>query len=480
MYLLYSILTAAGMLLTLPYWLVQGLRRGKYLHSLPQRLGFLPTHLGEQANGPEGALWIHCVSVGEALAAVPLARRLKEEFPRRRLVITTTTATGQQVARERMTFADAVFYFPLDWGVAVRAALQTVRPALVVVMETEIWPNFLREAARAAVPVLFVNGRISERSFRRYRRWLGMLPFLREFLRRVLADVTFFLMQTKEDASRILALGAAPEKVAVSGNLKYDQELPAEAPLAAWMEAELKRGQRGPVIVAGSVVAQEEPLVLIAFGTLQGEFPRALLVLAPRKPERFAAAAEFIEESHRKHVRRSAMPVGSASDSGGHPADNAAAITEDVTVLLLDSVGELASLYQIADAVFVGGSLVPSGGHNILEPAAFGKVPLFGASMENFREIAARFLDSGAAIQVSSPEDLGVAWIELMKDAARRERMGAAARELVERNRGATERALRCVASVIEAKTARGSAQVVASALRMAAHDGTLSARSKE
>jgi 3-deoxy-D-manno-octulosonic-acid transferase len=192
--------------------------------------------------------------------------------------------------------------------------------------------------------------------------------------------------------------------------------------------------------VAGSVVATEEPLALIAFGVVQGDFPKALLVLAPRKPERFTAAAEFIDESHRKFVRRSELSVAGTSASAS--PSNGSSIPDDATVLLLDSIGELASLYRIADGAFVGGSLVNSGGHNILEPAAFGKVPVFGPSMENFAAISSRFLEAGAAIQVESPEDAGVEWIHLLKDPAKMSKMGAAARQLVESSRGALERAL--------------------------------------
>ncbi|HKD70748.1 MAG TPA: glycosyltransferase, partial [Candidatus Acidoferrum sp.] len=202
--------------------------------------------------------------------------------------------------------------------------------------------------------------------------------------------------------------------------------------------------RRWPVVVAGSVVATEEPLALIAFGVVQGDFPKALLVLAPRKPERFAAAAEFIEESHRKFIRRTAFAVPGLGSSGQGTA-GPAGIPDDVTVLLLDSIGELASLYRHADSVLVGGSLVEAGGHNILEPAAFGKVPVFGPSMENFSAIAARFVEADAAIQVRSPEDAGVEWIHLLKDPEKMKRMGTAGQGLVESSRGALDRALEVV-----------------------------------
>jgi 3-deoxy-D-manno-octulosonic-acid transferase len=268
--------------------------------------------------------------------------------------------------------------------------------------------------------------------------------YLRPFMQSVLKQPAAFLMQTETDAERIRELGAPPELVKVSGNLKYDQELPGATPLASWLQEEFRRLGRWPVIVAGSVVATEEPLALIAFGVVQGDFPKALLVLAPRKPERFAAAAEFIEESHRKYVRRSELGVAGPGISANGAGKG---IGDEASVLLLDSIGELASLYPLADGVFVGGSLVESGGHNILEPAAFGKVPVFGPSMENFAAIAARFLQAGAAIQVQSPEDAGVEWIHLLKSKEKMQKMGEAARELVESSRGTLERAAEEVAT---------------------------------
>ena len=442
MYFLYSLLMGVAALVTSPYWLLQGIRHGKYLSNLNQRLGFSVPELEKLPAQRAGAIWIHAVSVGEALSGMPLAKRLRELYPQRPLIISTTTQTGYALAKERMPFADAVIYFPLDWAFCVRRVMDAVKPALVLVLETEIWPNFLREAKKSEVPVVFLSGRISDRSFMRYQKYLGMFGFfLGPFLKSALGNAAAFLMQTETDAERIRALGAPAGRVSVSGNLKYDMALPAPTPLCAWLEEECQRRGRWPLIVAGSVVATEEPLTLIAFGVVQGDFPKALLVLAPRKPERFAAAADFINESHRKFVRRSELPVpgpGTVPESSA----NSHGIPDDATVLLLDSIGELASLYRIADGSFVGGSLVNSGGHNILEPAAFGKVPVFGPSMENFAAIAARFLEAGAAVQVGSPEDAGVEWIEMLKDRDKMKRMGDAAKQLVETSRGAVDRAL--------------------------------------
>ncbi len=445
MYFLYSVLMGLAALLTSPYWLIQGLRHGKYLSNLSQRLA--------------GSIWIHAVSVGEALSGVTLARRLKDSYPQRPLVISTTTLTGYALAKERMPFADAVIYFPLDWAFSVRRILDAVKPAAVIILETEIWPNFLRESASRRIPVLFVSGRISGRSFARWQSYLNIFGFyLKPLLKSALSQAAGFLMQSQQDADHIRSLGAPTEKVTVSGNLKYDLELPAHTPLAKWLEEECASHGRRPLIVAGSVVATEEPLALLVFGVVQGDFPKALLVLAPRKPERFTPAADFIEESHRKFIRRSQLPLsGPGISPNANPSHNG--ISDDVSVLLLDSIGELASLYRLADGVFVGGSLVDSGGHNILEPAAFGKVPVFGPSMENFASMAARFVESNAAIQVASPEDAGVEMIHLLKDPEKMNRMGGTARQLVESSRGALDRAMAAIAQHLAQHPAQDPAQ---------------------
>jgi 3-deoxy-D-manno-octulosonic-acid transferase len=444
MYALYSLLTAAGMLLLSPYFLLRGLIQGKYLSNMPERLGWrFPPELRDRNSpgSPEKSIWIHAVSVGEVLAVLPLAEQLKKRFPQRRLVVSTTTITGQKIARERMPFADAMFYFPLDWRGPVKRAHDAARPVAVIIVETEIWPNFLRECRRTEVPVIFVNGRLSERSFRGYGRALSYsVGALSGFLKKVLSDATLFLMQSDEDAARLIALGAPRERVLVTGNLKYDLVESSESPLSAWLEVELAKSDRRPVIVAGSVLANEEVSVLRAFAEVEREFPRAILILAPRKPEQFDKAATVVVESGRKLLRRRDLILNGTGS---------AALAEPRNVFLLDSLGELGELYRLADAVFVGGSLVPGGGHNILEPAAFSKVPVYGPSMENFREMSGRFLAAGAAIQVKSSEELGAAWASLLREPERAARMGTCARELVDRNRGATERVLEHIERVI-------------------------------
>jgi 3-deoxy-D-manno-octulosonic-acid transferase len=440
MYFFYRILTAAGMFLLAPYYALRGWRRGEPSRALRERLGSLPRDITLRATasasagrGASGAIWIHAVSVGEVLAARPLVEGLKQRFAARAVVVSTTTETGQRLARERLQSADGIFYFPLDWVVPVRRALRAIHPALVIVMETEIWPNFVREARRRGVPVVFANARISEKSFARFKRWEFLVG---EFFARVLHDAELFLAQSPEDAARLGEMGAPENCVEVTGNLKYDAEPPEVSRFGAWLEDQVQRQERWPVLVAGSVVAEEEEAVLAAYDIVQRRWRRALLILAPRKPDRFDAAADIAASGGWNVVRRSHLDLTMPLD-------------ENADVLVLDSIGELAGLYLFADAVFVGGSLVPAGGHNILEPAWFSRPPVFGPSMENFQAMAAQFLAAEAGVQVTSGQQLGKVWVQLIENTPLRERMGRAAHGLSERNRGATARSLGRIAAVL-------------------------------
>jgi 3-deoxy-D-manno-octulosonic-acid transferase len=440
MYFFYRILTAAGMFFLAPYYALRGWRRGEPSSALWERLGSVPPEVISRAassraavGSGQGAIWIHAVSVGEVLAAKPLAEGLQRRFPGRAVFVSTTTETGQRLARERLQSVDGIFYFPLDWIVPVRRALKSIHPSLVIVMETEIWPNFLREARRRGVPVIFANARISEKSFARFKRWDFLVG---EFFKRTLQDAELFLAQTPEDAARLREMGAAEERVEVTGNLKYDGEPPAKSEFGVWLEAQIRAQERWPVFVAGSVVAEEEEAVIAAYDIVQRQWRHALLILAPRKPDRFDAAAAIAAAGGWNVIRRSSMDATKPLD-------------ENADVLVLDSIGELAGLYSLADAVFVGGSLVPAGGHNILEPAWFSKPPVFGRSMENFRDMAAQFLAAKAGVEVASGQQLGKVWVQLVEDNTLRERMGNAARGLSERNRGATARSLARIAAVL-------------------------------
>jgi len=428
MYFLYSFLTLVVFVLVSPYFLYQAIRHNKYIGSLGQRLGYLPVSLNVDG---EESIWIHAVSVGEALTARALAADLKERYPRLRLYLSTTTIAGQHVARRSLQHVDAVFYFPFDWGFIVKRTLNIVRPRVFVMMETEIWPNLLRLCRARGVKTILINGRISSRSYPRYR-------LIRPFFRRVLADVDRFCMQSDESARRIVELGADQAKVTVTGSLKFDSlEMPAVVSHGKPRERVLRFFRLSPnrmVLVAGSTVRGEEPAVLKAFSRLKGASPSALAILAPRQPERFGEVERLARESGFVTARRSDLPIDTEPRAD---------------VVVLDTIGELAQLYQVATVVFVGGSLVDHGGHNILEPAVFGKPILFGPHMQNFTEIADAFVGNGAAVQVGSQRELEQAMVSLATDPVRRAKLGAAARALVEANRGAKGKTLAVIAELL-------------------------------
>ena len=431
------------MIFLAPYYLLRGWRRGESAQAFRQRLGSAPAEIAAKASqaaaSGANAIWIHAVSVGEVLAAKPIVDGLRTRFPQRPIFVSTTTETGQRLARERLANADGVFYFPLDWVVPVRRALRAIRPSTVIVMETEIWPNFLREAKRSHVPVIFANARISPKSFARFKRWEFLVgPFFAE----TIEDAALFLPQTPEDATRLGAMGAAPPQMEIIGNLKYDAEPPAMSPFAVWLQQQIREQERWPVIVAGSIVAGEEDAVIAAYDMVQRQWRHTLLILAPRKPDRFEAAAKLSAEGGWKVLRRSQLDLSLPLD-------------EDVDVLLLDSIGELAALYSFADVTFVGGSLVASGGHNILEPAWFSRPPVFGTSMENFQDMADQFLDGRASVQVASAQSLGKVWIQLIENSALRDAMGKSALAIAERNRGTAKRSLDRIVPLID-RAAKG------------------------
>jgi 3-deoxy-D-manno-octulosonic-acid transferase len=427
MYLTYSLLTLVVFIAVSPYFVYQAIRYKKYVGSLRERLGYLP--ISFNVDGEE-SIWIHAVSVGEALTARALATDLKARYPRLRLFLSTTTITGQQVARRSLQHVDAVFYFPFDWAFIVRRTLSLVKPRVFIMMETEIWPNLLRVCRKRGVRTVVINGRISSRSYPRYR-------LIRPFFRRVLADVDRFCMQSEESARRLIDLGADPSRVSVTGSLKFDSlELPTSASHGKPRERVLRFFRISPhrtVIVAGSTFRGEEAAVLRAFARVKSTLPGALAVLAPRQPERFGEVERLARDAGFVTARRSDLPIDAEPRAD---------------VVVLDSIGELAQLYQVATAVFVGGSLVDQGGHNILEPAIFGKPVVFGPNMQNFKEIADTFLANDAAVQVQSNRELEEALLLLVTDPVRRARLGAAARALVEANRGAKDKTLAVIADL--------------------------------
>jgi 3-deoxy-D-manno-octulosonic-acid transferase len=420
MYALYSALLSLFLLLTLPYWLLQMLRHGKYRAGLAQRLGRVPPALAVP-NQP--TIWVHAVSVGEVVAASGVVAGLKEKFPSHRVLVSTTTSTGQKLAARHFG-AENVFYFPLDFGFAIRPWLAALHPELVVVAETEFWPNFLRLAKRGGARLAVINGRISDRSLSGYNR-------LRFWLPRILDPVTLFLAQTEEDRRRLIEIGVPERKVAVAGNLKFDVAPPPPPAIVESLRQNLGRSGAGPVLVCGSTLEDEEGPLLSAFRNVLANHPKAVMVLAPRHPERFAAVDELVEKLGFRCWRRSLW--------GGEPATGG--------VFLLDSIGELAALYSLATVAFVGGSLVPRGGHNILEPALYGVPIVTGNHYENFRDIVDFFL-SRKAVRVVGVAELPLAFMELIENREERERLGQNALAALESQRGATARTVSALVSL--------------------------------
>jgi 3-deoxy-D-manno-octulosonic-acid transferase len=429
MYVLYSLAMLLAFLAASPYFLYQAVRHGKYAGSLPERLGFLPVSLNLDR---DPSIWIHAVSVGEALTARAIAADLKARYPHLRLFISTTTMTGQQVATRSFQAADGVFFFPIDLTVIVRRVLEIVRPRLFVMMETEIWPNLLRECRARGVKTMVLNGRISRRSFPRYR-------LVKPLFRRVLTLVDRFCVQGEETAGRLKELGAPPDRITITGSLKFDAlQAPGGGGTARGGAERVLRylsvAQGRAVIVAGSTMPGEHEIVLRAFERVRTLARNPLLILAPRKPEHFAEAASLARQSGFRTAVRSELPIDEE-------------VKADVVVL--DTIGELAQVYQAATVVFVGGSLVPLGGHNILEPAVHGKPIVFGPHMQNFAEIAETFLAGRAAIQVKTGRELEDTLIELLSAPEACAELGDRARALVAANRGARERSLAAIAGLL-------------------------------
>ncbi len=424
MYFLYDIVLFLATPLIVAYDLIRAWRRGKRREGIAERLGIYDAEMVAALSGRK-TIWVHAVSVGETIAVKPLLKAIREEFPDIAIVLSNVTETGRSIA-EKTAGIDRCVYFPSDYRFTVRRALAQVHPALVIVVETEIWPNFLRVTREMGIPALLVNGRISDRSFGRYLTFKG-------FFRPVLKNVSAFCMQTAEDVRRIIAIGAEPDRVHVSGNLKYD--IPVTVPTA-----EKKREMRGTwripagamVITAGSTHEGEEEAVLAAYQRLLAKGRECFMVLVPRHPERAGQVAGILGNFGMKFTLRSELERREDEFRAGE-------------VLLVDTVGELMRFYAIADLAFVGGSLVPTGGHNILEPASLGTPVLFGPHMNNFRESAALLLAGGGGFQVKDREDLAAVQQNLLDDPGKRSDAGQNGMRLLLENGGATQKQMEMI-----------------------------------
>ena len=445
MYLLYNILLVVWGTLLIPAFLLKAWRRGTWLPGLSQRMGRLPA--GLRFDG-RPAIWFHSCSVGETLSIKPLVQSIHRRFPEARLIFSTVTQTGQQVAAEQFAAYGEknTFYFPIDFASVAGRVLDWICPAMILIVDTEIWPNTLRQAHRRGIPVMMVNGRISTASFKYYRR-------ARPLLRGVFRNYRALLMQSDEDAARIIRMGAPAEKVSVTGNIKFDHNPPdakAEESLLLSLDRAFGLSKLdAPLIVAGSTHAGEELILLQALHHIRRKpgLEQTRLLLAPRHPERFEEVARLAAQSGFNIRLRTGIPSE----------------TPDADVFILDSIGELAAVYRFATIAFVGGTLIRHGGHSIMEPALYAKPIVLGASVENFRKIVEEFRANGGARQIAAgPEEpelqlqqLLDVFLQLLQNSKEREDLGRVAFSILERNRGATQRTGEMIAAVFEEESRR-------------------------
>jgi 3-deoxy-D-manno-octulosonic-acid transferase len=434
----YNAALLAVLLAGSPWWLWRMATTQKYRDGLRERLGRVPLRLRKAPLAPGGLgadrplIWLHAVSVGEVLAASRLVGQLDRAFPDHQLVISTTTRTGQALARERFG-SNRVFYCPLDLPWAVRAYLKALQPRLLILAETEFWPNLLNGCFRRGIPVAVVNARISDRSWPRYR-------LVRGFFRPLLERIARVLAQSETDADRLKAIGCLPERVSVAGNLKFDVRAAAEADATRQLKA-LAPDLR--FLVAGSTLDGEESALLEAWPQLLESDPQLAMVMAPRHPERFPTVAALLDRSGVAWVKR--------SDWRSNPTVALKPLRPG-EIVLLDSIGELASIYSLAAVAFVGGSLIPSGGHNPLEPAQFGVPIVMGPHYANFRAITEDLL-THRAIRIAAKEDLAATLIELLRDSAAAKAMGDRARQVFEQQAGATGRCVDALRELLSPST---------------------------
>ena len=424
LYDLLLLLVAAGLI---PWYLLRRVLGLRSRSGLRERFGLYAPQRLTAING-RPVIWIHAVSVGETRAAIPLIKGLRQAWPEHVLVLTNVTETGHEVATT-IPELDLCLFFPLDLSFVIRRVLARLQPTLIVIVETEIWPNLIRAAARRHIPLALVNGRISDRSYPRYLGWKPLLAPL-------LQQVSLFCMQSEVDSERMIALGARPAAVVSSGNLKFDMPLNLDETDPALLRARYRLPRDLPIWVCGSTHDGEEAAVLECYRTLLEQGAKLALVLAPRHPPRVPAVAELLTARNFPYRRRSQLTAESSLLAQGE-------------VLLVDTLGELLPLYAASDLVFVGGSLVPTGGHNLLEAALVGRPVIFGPHMHNFREISQLILSAGAGSQVQSPEELLALLKSYLQDPQLGLQQGAAGYQLIAAHSGATARTVALLRTLV-------------------------------
>lgn len=405
--------------------------RRKYRCGFFKKFGLLSW---EQLQADLGSrpIWVHAVSVGEVMAAIPLIREIKKKYAGVPVLLSTVTETGNFTARRNAKEADKIIFFPFDYPFVGRRIIAKIKPLVFVALETEIWPNFLKELNRQSIPAMIVSGRISNNSFRKYF-------FFRFFFKKVLSDISFFCMQTPTDAARIISIGTPHDKVTVTGNIKFDQQAPAITPQEQTrMFEELKIDSRQKIFIAGSTHRGEEKIVMAVYKALKKKFSDLVLILAPRHPERFDEVETMLRQSGMPFIRKTVLETAAPPISAN--------------VILLDTIGELAKIYSIGTIVFIGGSLVPVGGHNVLEPALFSRPVIFGKFMGNFAEIANILLSKNGAIQVADKDEFIEKAMPLLEDPNLCRQIGGAAFEVIRKNSGAVAKSMKIIEAMIAAK----------------------------
>jgi 3-deoxy-D-manno-octulosonic-acid transferase len=425
---MYNVLLTLYFIITLPYYAVQMIRREKYRAGLRQRLGIYRSSLLMKLRQRK-RMWIHAVSVGEVLAVMPLLKLLRESLPDWYFILSTVTLTGQKIAKEKAGQRVIVTYFPLDFRFAVRRALQFFAPSLIILVETELWPNFISTAAVKRIPIAMVNGRISDRSYARYRH-------CRFFLKNLLARIDLFCMQSELDTERIRRLGALPEKVKTTGNMKFDSAIePCTEIAGREVAANLGIDPQRPIIVAGSTHKGEDEILLDALRVIREKSGDTVLIIVPRHPERAGEIKALASARGEEAILRSQLHNDQTPHTKG--------------VLIVDRIGELVDIYRTATVVFVGKSLVEGGGQNVIEPATMGKPVIFGPHMENFREAAELLIQNRGAIQVRDAAEFKEKLLFLLQNREEREQMGRRAAATMARSRGATIRNLRLISELL-------------------------------
>ena len=424
MSVLYTLLLIGVGIVSLPYLLWRCLRGATYLQDLSERFGRVSFPHGE----PQGCLWFHAASVGEVQGLQPVIAALHDRFPLRPVVLSTFTPAGKVLAQKMVPQAERVFLLPVDLPWIVSKMVRRLRPSALIVQETELWPNLFHALGRLHVPIVLVNGRLSPRSFQRYVR-------VRPFMRRVLAHVSLILAQSDSSAQRFQCLGAPAYRVRVVGNTNIDRALSqAEQPTPSHPMASLLADRQ--VWVAGSTHEGEETILLSVYQRLRVQYPDLCLVLAPRHLERVETVAWHVQACHLSAIRRSQYP-------------NASNAQPDVVIL--DTLGELVAFYKLCAVAFVGGSLTPVGGHNILEPVMFAKPLLFGPHMHHFPELAGLLRNADGAIQVRDGDDLYTQTAHLLANPIEAAAMGQRALRALGSNRGALQRTCAALTGVLEA-----------------------------